>query len=475
GCVDTSIEFVMVTKPILSLNPKGFVSLLRSHGINAFHAIFNPKTGKVVTSHPILQPIGEFFVDEKKDFDKHEAIFGQIGPVSGVLQVMRSLKLRLRYCIRSSSGISTCRGAAAGGVRNWNYETVEDFFRDGIRLSRGMTHKNALANIWWGGGKGIIVRNTGVGLNQESTPQQRKIVFEEYGSFLSSLKGVYVTAEDVGVKEEDVAAIFSKTRFTTCIPPEFGGSGNPSYSTARGVVRALEAVFSYIGKDSLQGSTFAVQGAGHVATGIIHLLLQEKVKHIFVSDVDLQKISAAEVRFAKEFKEGRLTFRFTEHYDHSILFEDVDAVVPSAVGGILNPETIPNIKAKIVCGAANNQLGDLYKDDKLLAERGIIYVPDFLVNRMGIVNCADEAAGYVENDPLFEKHLGDTWEYSIYNLTKFILEKTVTSGSTPQEVAIELAEQKSFETNPIFDHRGIQIINSLIDSEEWKLKIKSSN
>ncbi|KAF0432779.1 NADP-binding protein [Gigaspora margarita] len=449
-----------IVKPsILSLSPKGFASFLRSHGIGTFHAIFDPKIGKIVTSHPVIQPIVDYFIEEKTDFDEHEGIFGQIGPVSGVLQ--------------GAFIHRTCRGQGAGGVRNWSYNTIEDWFRDGIRLSKGMTHKNALAELWWGGGKGVIDRSTGIGLNLGSTPLQRRVVFEEYGSFISSLKGCYITAEDVGVKDDDMAAIFLRTRFTTCIPPQYGGSGNPSSPTASGVVRALEAAFSHIGKNSLEGVTVAVQGVGHVATAFIKYLLEKKVGRVISCDVDSQKIKAAEKTFSKEVKDGIVTFRLAKGNDHSILFEDVDAVSPCGIGGILNDETIPKIKAKIVCGAANNQLQDLSKDGKLLAERGIVYVPDFLANRMGIVNCADEASGYVENDPISEKHLGDTWENSIYNLTKSVLSTAAASSRTPQEVAIELAEKRSFVKNPIFGHRGIQIINSVVNSKEWKMKINA--
>ncbi|CAG8754840.1 8717_t:CDS:2, partial [Racocetra fulgida] len=228
-----------------------------------------------------------------------------------------------------------------------------------------------------------------------------------------------------------MAAIFLRTRFTTCIPPQYGGSGNPSSPTARGVVRALEAAFSHLGKSSLQGVTVAVQGVGHVATAYIHYLVERQVGHIIACDVDSQKIKAAEKTFSKEIKDGTVSFR---------LAKDVDAVSPCGIGGILNTETIPNIKAKIICGAANNQL-------------------------QGIVNCADEASGYVEDDPMFEKHLGDTWENSIYNLTKFVLSAAEKSSRTTQEVAIELAEKRSFVKHPIFGHRGIQIINSLVNSK----------
>ncbi|CAJ0859960.1 7415_t:CDS:10 [Entrophospora sp. SA101] len=432
----------LVKPQILSQSPTSFIKHLRSLGINAFHATFNSKTGKIEASHPEVKAIGEYFIDEGWDFDKHEGFFGQIGPKSGVLQ--------------GAFIHRTCRGSGAGGVRNWHYERVEDWFRDGLRLSRGMTHKNALAELWWGGGKGVLASNSGVGLGlNNGNLEQRRVVFEEYGTFLSELK------------DDDMVSIYSKTRFTTCIPPEIGGSGSPSFPTACGVVRALEATFLHVGK-KLEGSTIAIQGVGHVGKYIMDILIEKGVKSIFASDINSERIKDIKSEIVARNLNDRVKLSLLEGGDLSILFHDVDAIVPCAVGGILNPNTIPRIKTKIVCGAANNQLGDLYKDDKLLADRGIIYVP-------GIVNCADESAGYVDNDPLFQRHLGDSWENSIFRRTQDILKESSKRGTTPQQVTVELAEKKSFELNPIWGHRGIQIINSVINSNEWKKKIRQSN
>ncbi|KAG9284161.1 hypothetical protein G9A89_022935 [Geosiphon pyriformis] len=446
-----------IVKPtILSLPVEDFTSFLRVQGISAFHFVYSPKLGKTIASNPILQQIGDYFAQEQTDFDYHEGVFGQIGPKSGVLQ--------------GAFVHRTCRGAAAGGVRNWTYETVEDWFRDGLRLSKGMTHKNALAQLWWGGGKGVIVMNTGKGLQPESTLEQRREVYEEYGSFISSLKGCYVTAEDVGTTERDMKAVFAKTRFTTCIPPSLGGSGNPSGPTARGVIRGLEAAFKQVGK-CLKDSSIAVQGAGNVGSWVINFLLAKEVGRIIVSDVNSSQLTRLIHKYPKETESGQIITKLSSLGENSILFEEVDAVSPCAVGGILNPLTIPQIKAKIICGAANNQLGDLSKDDKLIAERGILYVPDFLVNRMGIVNCADEGVGYVDDDPRIEMHLGDTWENSIYNLTLQVLSDSASSNRTPQQVAITLAESRSFELHPIWGHRGVEIIESLIKNQEWNDKL----
>jgi glutamate dehydrogenase/leucine dehydrogenase len=179
------------------------------------------------------------------------------------------------------------------------------------------------------------------------------------------------------------------------------------------------------------------------------------------SDID----PGREEALRKRFPGLDLTVRVVERGDNSLLGEEADIVSPCATGAILGPETIPRIRAKIVCGAANNQLEDPERDDVLLQEAGILYMPDFLVNRMGIVNCADEASGYVDGDPTFEQHLGDTWDNSIYRLSLKVLDEARRSGRTPARVALALAEERSFETHPIQGHRGVRIIRSLVASD----------
>ncbi|KAJ1343932.1 hypothetical protein BSLG_001530 [Batrachochytrium salamandrivorans] len=409
---------------ILALTPTAFVLLLKKSKVSSLH--FATVNGKLIASHAFLQPIADFFQEESDDYDTHEGFFLQIGARSGVLQ----------------------------------------FFRDGLRLSKGMTHKNALAGIWWGGGKGVMARNTGSGLMPGESAESRRIVYEEYGTFMSSLHGCYVTAEDVGTNVNDMAAIFSKTRHTTCIPAELGGSGNPSIPTARGVLRGIEAAFAS-NKKNIVGSTIAVQGAGHVGMPLIQFLFEIGVGKVIASDVDAHR--AADIR--KMFSSKNFELCIVEKSDNSILFLDVDAVAPCATGGVLNSTTIPKIKAKIVCGAANNQLRDISKDDRLLAQHGITYLPDFLVNRMGIVNCCDEHMGVLDEDPKLEEHLGNEWDNAIFNLSLRVLKQAKDTGKTTQQIAIDLAEKRSMETNPLYGHRGVKIIKWLIGSNEWKHKL----
>ncbi|KAJ3056086.1 hypothetical protein HDU99_007459, partial [Rhizoclosmatium hyalinum] len=297
---------------------------------------------------------------ENKDYDNHEGLFVQIGRESGTLQ--------------SAVIHRTCRGAGAGGVRNWVYDDAEAFLRDGLRLSKAMTLKTGLAGLWWGGGKGCVARNSGKGLAESDSPLERSRVFTDYGSFLSRLSGVFVAAQDVGITEKDILDLHSATRFVTCVPPLMGGSSMPAIPTARGVAVAMEAACDHAGIP-LTGAKIAIQGLGNVGMHLAHLLLDFGVGRIVASITTPSRVPTIRSQFAKYGDRFELTIA-NDKGDNSILFEDVDIVSPCATGGILNDMTIPYIRAKIVCGAANNQLLEPAKHDKLLQSRGIRYVPD---------------------------------------------------------------------------------------------------
>jgi glutamate dehydrogenase/leucine dehydrogenase len=423
--------------------PQAFATALTDAGIHRAFLAWDAPSGSLRASHPLLDPLARLLAEDRRDFDRHEGIFLQVAPDTGVLQAA--------FVHR------TCRGQGAGGLRFWRYETMEAFLRDGLRLSRGMTHKNALAGIWWGGGKGVIARGTG----RSEDPEARKRIFEEYGSFLSSLNGCYVSAEDAGTVPADIATVFSASRFVTCIPPALGGSGNPSAPTARGVVRGMEAALAHLKMGTLEGKSVAVQGLGHVGDALIGFLAERGVRRIVGSDVSADRVTAL-VEKTEAYPNLELDLRVVERGDDSILAAEADLLAPCATGGVLGPKSIPDIQAKIVCGAANNQLEDPERDDQLLADRGILYLPDFLVNRMGIVNCADEAFGSLPDDPRIEAHLDDEWDNSIYNLSLEVLKQAESFRQTPAHVALAIAEQRSFDLHPIWGHRGAQIIASLV-------------
>jgi glutamate dehydrogenase/leucine dehydrogenase len=432
---------------LLRLTPAEFIKYLKSEKISNFFFVFDDKSKTLTASHSQLKPIADYFNKDKRDFIEHEGWFCKISDIYDML---------LGAFVHRTN-----RGQAAGGVRYWSYDTIEDYFRDGLRLGAGMTFKNALAGLWWGGGKGVIAHNPEF---DKMNHNIRNDIYKEYGLFMSTLNGCYITAEDVGTSVDDMANVFSGTRFTTCIPEEFGGSGNPSAPTAKGIISGMEAALEFLNLGTLEGKRIAVQGLGHVGEPLIKFLLMKKVKKIIGTDINPDNINLVKEVYAG----ANLEFRLVDKNDHSIFSEDCDIFSPNATGGILNSKTIPILNAKIVCGAANNQLEDMQTDGWAIHEKGIIYVPDFLTNRMGIVTCANEQYGYVNDDPLIENHVRKDWEHSIYKRTIQILKEEKEKNIPTAEIALKLADKLSRENHPIFGHRGKQIIKSLVENN-WHL------
>lgn len=429
--------------PLLNLKLDDFRALLGDDR-RCFLA-WDPERSEFVISSPVLEPLATAVAHDERDFDAHEAVFMEFGAETGSL-----FGVFLHH---------TVRGQGAGGVRHWPYETIGAFVRDGLRLSRAMGRKNALAGLWWGGGKGIIARQSG---DRHRDATYRRTLYQEYGRFISSLRGAYVTAEDVGTTAADMAEVFRTTRFTTCVPPEVGGSGNPSPVTARGVVCAMEAALDYLGLGSIDGKRVAMQGTGNVGSAMIDLLLDRGVSRIIATEISDEHAAAIRSRF-----EGKpLELRVVSPEDRSIFAEECDIFAPNALGGVLNPETIPMLRTKVVCGAANNQLLDERRDDRLLADRGIAYVPDFVANRMGIVNCANEQYGSIKDDPAILRHYDPSWESSIFSVTRAVLERATREGITAAQAANALADELGREPHPIFGHRTRSIVRALV-RDEW--------
>ena len=320
----------------------------------------------------------------------------------------------------------------------------------------GMGHKCALAGLWWGGGKGVIARTDPGGASGEL----RQAVFRDYGSFISDLRGCYVTAEDAGTAPEDLADIFSRTRHTSCIPSRFGGSGNPSVLTAMGVVVAMEAACEFLELGSLEGKTVAIQGLGNVSRYTIEGLLERRVSRIIGVDIFPEQVEHT----VSLFPEAPLDVSVVERGDQSILGAEADIVVPNATGATLNQATIPTIKARIVCGGANNQLEDPVSDAQALDARGILYVPDFLANRMGIVNCANEQYGVIPDDPAVYEHLDRGTPHGIHKRSMEVFRTARSSKRTTAAVAVELADRLTEELHPVWGHRGQVIIDSLVQN-----------
>ena len=274
---------------------------------------------------------------------------------------------------------STALGPAAGGTRRWVYTSDTDALTDALRLSRGMTYKNAVAGLKFGGGKAVI-------LASNDAPRSPEL-FRAYGRCVNTLSGHYITAEDVGVSVDDMRYVHEETDFVSGLPQRGSDAGgDPSPWTALGCIQGIEAaVHARLGADSLDGIRVAVQGVGHVGLHLCRLLHEAGAK-LFISDVssDNLKLALEEVPA-------------TVVAPSELLFADVDVLAPCALGNILTSSTIPKIKAKVIAGAANNQLSTP-ADGLRLAERDILYAPDYVINAGGIITVAAEYSGNSSED-----------------------------------------------------------------------------
>lgn len=268
----------------------------------------------------------------------------------------------------------TTLGPALGGLRMWNYESEEEAIIDALRLARGMTYKNAAAGLNLGGGKTVLIGDPRKDKNEE--------MFRAFGRFVQGLNGRYITAEDVGTTEKDMDIIYEETDFVTGISPEFGSSGNPSPVTAYGLYKGMKAaVEEYFGDASLEGKTVAVQGVGSVAYNLCKYLHDEGA-NLIVSDINEDAVKRAVEAFGAKAVDP-----------NDIYSVECDVFSPCALGGIINDDTIPQLKAKVIAGSANNQLKEDRHGD-ILNELGIVYAPDYVVNAGGVINVADELYGY---------------------------------------------------------------------------------
>jgi len=266
-------------------------------------------------------------------------------------------------------------GPALGGLRMWPYTSEEEALTDVLRLSRGMTYKNAVAGLNLGGGKAVIIG--------DPKKDKTEALFRSLGRFVESLNGRYITAEDVNIGVDDIEHIFTETAFVTGVAQIHGGSGNPSPYTALGVFRGMEAACNKMyGNRSLKGKVVTIQGAGAVGTHLGEILNKEGAKIIF-SDINPDNIA----RF-KAAVPGAEVVKPEEIYDIK-----TDIYAPCALGATINDQTVERLNCKIVAGAANNQLKEPKHGDILL-KRGILYAPDYLINAGGVMNVSIEFEGW---------------------------------------------------------------------------------
>ncbi|HZA44683.1 MAG TPA: Glu/Leu/Phe/Val dehydrogenase [Rubrobacter sp.] len=290
---------------------------------------------------------------------------------------------QLVFCHDKATGLraivaihDTTLGPALGGCRMYPYATEEDAVVDVLRLARGMTYKAAASGLNLGGGKSVIIG--------DPYTDKSETLFRSFGRYIETLGGRYIVAEDVGTSTEDANFIRVETSYVVGVDVTRGGSGDPSPFTALGVVQGMRACVEEIfSTTSLEGRTVAVQGLGHVGGNLCRLLAEEGAR-LIVTDVDRRSVERVVGEFgAKVVEPGE------------ILTIPCDILAPCALGAVINDDTVPHLHCRIVAGSANNVLAES-RHGEALAERGIVYAPDYVINAGGLINVADELEGYNE-------------------------------------------------------------------------------
>ena len=299
------------------------------------------------------------------DFDDHEGIHLFRDPAAGLTAVI--------------AVHSTHLGSGAGGVRFWHYADRQQAITDALRLSRGMSYKNAMAGLPMGGAKGVILADEA----RTKTPE----LLAAFGRAVESLGGRYVTAEDVGISEADMGVIAKETRHVSGLPVAAGSAGgDPGPFTATGVFLGVKAAIKRaLGKNSAQGVHVAIQGVGSVGGGLARHLAAEGAK-LTLADVDSARAAALAAELGAQVVDA-----------NAIVGIEADVFSPNALGAILNEYSIPLLKVAAVAGGANNQLATP-ADAARLHDRGILYAPDYVINAGGIINVALEYLGQGSQD-----------------------------------------------------------------------------
>ncbi|MFF7330684.1 Glu/Leu/Phe/Val dehydrogenase dimerization domain-containing protein [Streptomyces sp. NPDC008150] len=316
---------------------------------------------------------------------------------------------------------STALGPALGGTRFYPYATEEDAVADALNLARGMSYKNAMAGLDHGGGKAVIIGDPEVHKSEE--------LLLAYGRFVASLGGRYVTACDVGTYVADMDVVARECRWTTGRSPENGGAGDSSVLTAFGVYQGMRASAEHLwGDPSLRDRTVGIAGVGKVGHHLVEHLLADGAR-VVITDVRQDAV--------RRVADAHPGVRVVADTESLIRVEGLDIYAPCALGGALDDTTVPVLTAKVVCGAANNQLAHpgVEKD---LADRGILYAPDYVVNAGGVIQVADELHGFD-----FERCRAKAAR--IYDTTLEIFARAKQDGVPPAAAADRIAEQRMAE------------------------------
>jgi len=335
------------------------------------------------------------------DFDAHE-----------VLHFVHDRSTGLKAIVAIHS---THLGPSAGGCRFWHYAKDEEAITDALRLSRGMSYKNAMAGLPLGGGKSVILADEA----GTKTPE----LLAAFGRAVDGLGGRYITAEDVGMSVKDMVEVARQTKYVAGLPAEGGVGGDPGPHTSLGVFLGLKAaVRRALGKDDVSGLHVALQGAGSVATGVALHAAAEGAK-LSIADID-----PAKARKLADAAQGTVVA------PEDILSLDADVLSPNALGGIFDESTIPTVRARVVAGGANNQLA-APEDGARMHERGILYAPDYVINAGGIINVCTEYLADGDEKLVRERIEG------IPDRLEHIWAESETSGRDPAAVADAMAQR----------------------------------
>lgn len=310
----------------------------------------------------------------------------------------------------------TTLGPAIGGVRMLPYETEEEAIEDALRLSKAITYKSSLAGLNLGGGCAVIIGN--------NRTEKTEILMRRFGKFVAGLNGNFIASIDVGTTQKDLEYIHAETDYVAGLPTSMNGGGDTTIFAARGVFYGIKASIKELyGDDSLAGRKIAVQGVGSVGEQLVSMLRAENAR-VYVSDMTEER----KMKVAAKYK--------AEPIQYATSYElDVDVYAPCALGGTINPDTVPKMRCKIIAGSANNQLKDEERTIQLLKEHNILYTPDFLINSGALISCYSELEGYGTDRT-------ESLIRNIYSATRHVLQTSREEDITTFEAARQLAERR---------------------------------
>ena len=348
------------------------------------------------------------------ELHKIDPVFGQVS-FDGHEQVV--------FCNDKDTGLkaiigihNTVLGPALGGTRMWNYANEWEALNDVLRLSRGMSFKSSISGLNLGGGKAVIIGDA----KTQKTPE----LMRKFGEYVNSLSGKYITAEDVGMETKDMDTVREVTQYVTGISEEKGGSGNPSPITAYGVFMGLKAATKYrFGTDNLEGKKVLVQGIGHVGEVLVQHLT-ESGAIVTIADINEDRLHAVGQKYGAKIFTGE-----------DLYSAEVDIYAPCALGATINDATIHKIQAKVIAGAANNQLANEEIHGAILKDKGILYAPDFLINAGGVINVYSELANLTRAQVMEKTE-------NIYNTSLEIFKFAETNNITTHQAAMSIAQKR---------------------------------